>query len=292
MAARAERHENQAARTTTTLGATPRPGRTPQQIEAEAKAAAERDRQRKAQQQQQPPAQQQQQLVPVTPAPPPTAANPAALERHLADWSGPVGRLIAFNGSTGLHRTLDDDVEVLAGSKFIACLDQAAKGYIRFNDGAPPTLAMVRIGEDADIPEREALGDTDPRQWPTSTLNGQPDDPWKLQIVFPLVSCDVSGEIYAYVARGPVALNAAGDLLGRFRFHPKRHKGLLPVVEINSGTYVSKKFGPRPKPVLKITDWVQPDGSPAPSNAPPPSQLPPKSGGGTADFNDSLPDNL
>jgi hypothetical protein len=263
--------------------------RTPAQINAEQKADAERDRQRKAQPQQ-PPAQQQ--LVPVTPAAPPAPASANALERHLADWSGPAGRLLCFNGSTGIHRTLDDDVEVPAGSKFIAVLDHATKGFIRFHEGAPPSLTMVRMDEDADVPTRESLGDTDPDQWPINQLNGQPDDPWKLQIVAPLVSCDDSGELYAYVARGPVALNAVGDLLGRYRWHPKRHKGLLPVVEISSGTYQSKKFGPRPKPVLKIIDWISPDGSPAPTTALPPGKLPHKGSGATADYNDELPADL
>jgi hypothetical protein len=260
--------------------------RTPRQVQDQQQADAERDRQRKAAAQA--PPQPQQQLVKETPASLPVPASKEATERHLADWGGSAGRLVAFNGSTGIHRTLDDDVEVAAGSRFIACLDQAQKGYIRFNEGAPPTLAMVRIGEDAEVPQREELGDNDPSQWLISELNGLPDDPRKLQTLFPLVSCDDSGEIYGYVARGPVALNAASDLLGRYRWHPKRQRGLLPIVEIGSGTYVSKKFGPRPKPILKIVGWVNPDGSPALDPVTRPGQLPPK-GGATADPNDPIP---
>jgi hypothetical protein len=151
---------------------------------------------------------------------------------------------------------------------------------------------MVRLGEDADVPTRESLGETDASQWPVSDLSGQPADPWQEQITFPLIGCDANGEVYAYVARGVVGLNAARDLLGRYRWHPKRHQGLLPVVEIGSGTYTSKRFGPRPKPVLKIVSWVNPDGTPAPSTAPPPGKLPPKGGGASADFNDELPGDL
>jgi hypothetical protein len=68
---------------------------------------------------------------------------------------------------------------------------------------------MVRLGEDAEVPAPESLGDNDPKQWPTNELSGQPDDPWKEQVVFPLVGYDSSGEVYAYVARGVVGLNAA-----------------------------------------------------------------------------------
>jgi hypothetical protein len=109
---------------------------------------------------------------------------------------------------------------------------------------------------------------------------------------FPVGQCDDSGEIYGYVARGPVALTAVSDLIGRYRWHPKRHRGLLPVIELGSGTNQSKRFGPRPKPILKITAWVNPDGSPAPDPVTPPGKLPHKGGGATADFNDSLPDSL
>jgi len=269
-------------------------GRTPKQVQDEQRKLAESDRQRRAAQaqplqQRQP--QQQQQLVPMSPAPPPAPVSAEALERHLADWGGSAGRLLAFNGSTGVHRVLGDDVEIPAGSKFIAGLDQTQRGYIKFNDGAPPTLAMVRISEDAEVPERSSLGDTDASQWPISELSGQPADPWQEQLVFPLISYGTGGEVFGYVARGVVGLNAAKDLLGRFRWHPKRHQGLLPIVEIGSGTYQSRKFGPRPKPVLKIVDWVNPDGSPAPSAAPPPGKLPQK-GSSAAAFNDELPADL
>jgi hypothetical protein len=59
-----------------------------------------------------------------------------ALDRHLSEWGGRGGRLIAFNGATGIHRTLDDDVEVPSGSEFVAFLHDTQKGFIRFNSGA------------------------------------------------------------------------------------------------------------------------------------------------------------
>jgi hypothetical protein len=273
------RHQTtDAALTTTSETAKPakNPPRTPAQVQAQQQADADRGRQEK--QAQQTANLQKAGALPATvPAPAaPVPISAEARERHLADWGGTAGRLIAFNGSSGIHRTLDDDVEVPAGRKFIAVLDQCQRGYVKFNEGAPPTLAMVRLGEDTDIPAREELGDNDPAEWPINQLSGQPDDPWKLQIIFPLIGCDDDSGIFGYVARGPVALNAAGDLLGRFRYSHKRHRGLVPVIELGSGTYQSKKFGPRPKPILKIVDWVNPDGSPAPSPAPSPGKLPAK----------------
>ena len=89
---------------------------------------------------------------------------------------------------------------------------------------------------------------------------------------------DAGGELFVYVARGSVALNSVADLLGRWRRHPKRQAGLIPVIRLENGTYPSKKFGGfKPKPLLSITDWVTKDGNPPP---PPPSL--------STEMNDSL----
>jgi hypothetical protein len=187
-----------------------------------------------------------------------------ALERHLREWGGAGGRLFAFNGQTGIFRTLDDDVEVPSGTQFIAHLADTQKGFIKFNDDGPPTSVMVRLDENAKVPERDELGDNDKSKWPIG-MNGEPEDPWKPQFVIPMTLYDEGGEVYCYIARGIVAMNSAADLLGRWRFHPKRKAGLLPVIKVISSTYPSKKFGGRrPKPMLVIDSWVTPDGETPP----------------------------
>jgi hypothetical protein len=64
-------------------------------------------------------------------------------------------------------------------------------------------------------------------------------------------------------------MNSVGDLLGRWRHHPKRQDGLIPVVKIENGTYPSKRFGGlKPKPVLTIVGWVTRTGAPPPPPVP------------------------
>jgi len=82
--------------------------------------------------------QQQQLTVATTPMP---ATSEEALERHLAEWGGSPGRLFAFNGSTGIHRTLDDDVEVPGGTEFVMFLHETQKGFIKFNGPGEPPLS-------------------------------------------------------------------------------------------------------------------------------------------------------
>jgi hypothetical protein len=71
----------------------------------------------------------------------PTSAE--ARERHLADWGSSTGKLLAFNGSNGIDRVLGDDIEIPAGSKFIAGLDQTRyypvlpRCAARRGDGSP-----------------------------------------------------------------------------------------------------------------------------------------------------------
>ena len=198
----------------------------------------------------------------------PVSTSDEALDRHLAEWGGTGGRLIAFNGSTGMHRTLDDGVEMPPGTEFVAFLHETQKGFIKFNQGGPPDVRMVRIGENAEVPARDSLGDRDQRAWPVG-LSGEKQDPWKEQIAIPMARHDAGGELFVYVARGPVAMNSVGDLLGRWRHHPKRQAGLIPVVKIENGTYPSKRFGGlKPKPVLTITDWVTRTGEPPAPPAP------------------------
>jgi hypothetical protein len=198
----------------------------------------------------------------------PASTGAEALDRHLAEWGGSGGRLIQFNGSTGIHRTLDDDVEVPSGSEFVALLHETQRGFIKFNDGGPPDVRMVGISENAEAPKRETLGDHDKDAWPIG-MSGDKQDPWKEQYAVPLVCNDAGGELFVYIARGPVQMNSVGDLLGRWRWHPKRRDGFIPLIKIENGSYESKRFGGRkPKPILKIIDWVTRIGASSPAIAP------------------------
>jgi len=203
-----------------------------------------------------------QQLTIATPQVPATSEE--ALDQHLAEWGGSGGRLFAFNGSSGIHRCLDDDTEVPSGTEFIAFLHETQRGYIKFNADGPPDVRMVRIDQDAEVPERSSLGDNDPTQWPLG-LDGKKNDPWIEQFAIPMVRNDAGGELYVYVARGVVAMNAVKSLLGRWRLNPKRKEGLIPVVQVKNGTYWNKKFNAdRPKPEFEFVRWVTRTGAPPP----------------------------
>jgi hypothetical protein len=201
-----------------------------------------------------------------TTAPVPTTSE-EALDQHLAEWGGAGGRLFSFNGSTGIHRTLDDDVEVPDGTQFIAYLFQTQRGFIKFNADGPPDTVMVQIDATAKTVERSDLGDNDESLWPPGTMNGKAhEDPWKEQFAVPMARNDAGGELYVLVARGSVAMNSVSALLGRWRLHPKRQEGLVPIIQIKNSTYFNKRFNEnKPKPEYWIVGWVTRSGAPAPS---------------------------
>src|SRR6516162_5882197 len=205
-----------------------------------------------------------QEVVATSPPLVPAATSEEAIDRHLAEWGGSPGRLFAFNGSTGIHRTLDDDVEVPGGTEFVMFLHETQKGFIKFNGpGVPPTLEMVRIDQDVDAPTRDSLGDNDETKWPI--VDGKPKDPWIEQYAIRSMPNDPGGELFVYVARGIVAMLSVESLLGRSRHNPRRREGLVPVVKVDNGTYWSKRFNAdRPKPILTIVRWVTKTGAPPP----------------------------
>ena len=208
------------------------------------------------------------QQLTVAPTLVPATTSDEALEGHLAEWGGSGGRLFAFNGTSGIHRTLDDDVEVPDGTEFIAFLHETQCGFIKFNPDGPPDARMRRIDEDARAIERSTLGDNDPTEWPIG-LNGEKTDPWKEQFAVPMARNDAGGELYVLVARGVVAMNSVRNLLGRWRFHPKRREGLIPVIRVKNGTYFNKRFNAdRPKPEYVVVAWATKTGAPPPASAP------------------------
>jgi hypothetical protein len=235
--------------------------------------------------QQTPETKQQQQLTVATPQLPATSEE--ALDRHLAEWGGRGGRLFAFNGSTGIHRTLDDNVEVPDGTEFVAFLHETQKGHIKFNVDGPPDVQMVRVDQNAEVPERDTLGDNDRTKWPLD-FNGEKADPWKLQFAIPMQRHDAGGELYVLVSRGPVAMTSVENLLGRWRHHPKRKEGFIPVIRIKNSSYWNKKYKRnQPKPEYVFVTWVTKTGAPPPSPALPP-QLQQQSL--AEEMNDEIPD--
>lgn len=309
-AANTPRHPGTGAtRTSTPETATPRAGPMPEEINRRQQAAAEQATRAAAEQQ----AAARARALATSPASPampvPVETHPQsqmltgprsdeAFERHMQEMGGAGNPLLAPNLSEGNFKSGGEVVNV-DGVPFIMHTDESRKGVIRFNgEGNLPTKISIGLYEDAELPLREELGDTDQSLWEISRYSNQPVDPWQSEIVVPVVSTAPDGTIYELASRSPTALFAIRGLLDRVHRHPQRGKGLVPIVTMRIGTYKNKNLGrDMYKPVYTVVGWCTKDGS-APATKPDPITTggPGATGGpvaaragGQAEFNDQIP---
>jgi hypothetical protein len=178
------------------------------------------------------------------PAPAPVAAMvtsltaiPDSARRYLDKSAGAiVGKVIKINGQTGEIVVGDGTEKLDTDAIFIAHCDQAQVGFVNFGeDGEQPRRAMVSLFSGIDPPEREPLGDNDPKQWPVSDFTGEPRDPWVPQTVLVLQDSN-SNALYSLIASSISARNAVDGLLRQYSFFP----GEAPLVRLGVGKYMHK----------------------------------------------------
>lgn len=257
-----------AARTTTPETLTPRPAPTVKQVLAAQKPTETFDR-----------AGNRHAIVAQSPAAPlpavidefmPVPAGPrseAAFERNLMHWGGVSDPALIPNLLEGDFRTTGGEVVDVKGIVYVAHIDEAQKRWLRFHgEGVQPTIIGVGIYEDAVLPSREELGDTDPSLWERDRFRNEPTDPWQQEFRIPIVSTGTGGEIYHLTSRSKTAEYATRGLIDRYGRHPQRKKGLVPLITLSIGTYPNRKTGRDAyKPVYQIVGWVQKDGSAPPT---------------------------
>ena len=110
------------------------------------------------------------------------------------DGGGPGGPLLKFKKDE--HFILGAD-KVPEGTEFIAHPQEVRKGWSKFENKklvdektGKPVLGFV-------VPEREELGDLDPKKWPKNDA-GQPADPWVKQSFLPLENV-TTGQLVVFV---------------------------------------------------------------------------------------------
>jgi hypothetical protein len=150
--------------------------------------------------------------------------------------SGIVGELVTFspkdNGYivSSTDEKLDDDID------FIALCDQTAVGWIKYDpEGGPPTKIMGLLYDNFVMPPREELGDNDETKW-LPGLDGQPDDPWKHQILLVLQRGDTAA-LYTFSTQSKTGRRAVGNLLRHYDRMRKTHPDELPVVRLKVGGF-------------------------------------------------------
>jgi hypothetical protein len=243
---------------------------TPAEINAQQRKDAERDRQQKAQA--------------LTARPPVSTAvatpdNRTPVQAYLDEIAPAsiVGRAIRGN-KEHVFATADDGEPVPDNVDFIALCDQTMVGLIRFNgEGVPPDQKMGLLYDGFQMPNRAALGDTDPASWELG-LDGKPSDPWRHFIYLVLQRGD-TGELFTYTASSITGRRAIGNLLRHYDRMQKTHPDMYPVVRLKVGgfNHRDERVGWVNVPVFAVIGRVAKD-----SAAKPDTSL-------AADMNDRIP---
>lgn len=214
-------------------------------------------------------------LIPVKRSNVPASPSNPYLEA-ASEAGGELGRLLKF--VKGEWQTGDDTL--LEGAEFVARIDLAARGWVRFAGGKVTDQIVGKIADGFRPPARDELADNDPASWIEKDANGRPRDPWVEQWYLPLVGFE-SRELLTFVTGSKGGRAAIGGLCLIYG-NTKRDRG-LPVVALRTRSYKHKQYGRIETPELAIVGWE--GGAPAATTAIPT----PTGNAAAAELDDAIP---
>jgi hypothetical protein len=184
------------------------------------------------------------------------------------EGGGQFGKLIKFAKGEWTHK--DDQIAI--GTELVVVMDQAMRGWVRFEGGRPVEYRLGYIREGAKFADRHTLGHMDQAEWPRDK-RGDATDPWQQQHYVPMVHCE-TGELYTWVFSSHGGKQAFRDLARAYS--PYRMTKQRPVVTLQTDSYRHDTFGKIDVPLLKVERWEDSDGV----DVTPPTN---------ADMNDAIP---
>ena len=194
-----------------------------------------------------------------------------------AETGGGFGKILKF--VKGEFVVGEDPIP--EGTECIAYLDQLARAWIKFEDGAIADRRIELVASGKKLPKREDLGDIDKKKWETDDA-GTPRDPWVKQWLLPLVKVD-DQDCMVFVTSskgGNTAIGSLCNVYGR-----TKRNGMLPIIALKVRSYKHQQYGKIETPDLPIISWHQ-TGAPASTIE---TTLAPSSPDGDAEFDDSIP---
>jgi hypothetical protein len=111
-------------------------------------------------------------------------------------------------------------------------------------------------------PARHELGDLDQDAWPIG-LSGKPEDPLKDTRYTYLIDAKTA-QTFTYVCDSAGGRRPVTELKQAIMTYRAAHPRACPIVELTRTT-MPTKYGPKPRPLLKVTGWHIPAATPAPT---------------------------
>ena len=163
------------------------------------------------------------------------------------EGGGQFGKILKYVKGRWSH----GDAEVAIGTEFVALVNEAMRGDVRFQDGKPIEQRLGYIRDHAKFARRDELGFTDQSQWETDK-KGNPIDPWLPQTYLPMIHCE-SGELYCFIFRSAGAKQTFRDLCRAYS--PYRATKTLPVISLQTDRYNHPDYSSIDIPILRIERW-------------------------------------
>jgi hypothetical protein len=153
---------------------------------------------------------------------------------------GMGGTFFKFDGKDNKFVKSIDDEEIPEGSEFVVIYDQIQAGWVKFaGKGVKPERRQGCIFDGFKPPPRDTLGDDDKSFWEEG-LNGQPQDPWQLQILLPLLSTKEDGELLVFQTSNTTGRRACDNLIRMCARMQKKEPDDYPVIKLRVGGYEHK----------------------------------------------------
>jgi hypothetical protein len=208
---------------------------TSKQVLADQKQQIEHDRPKRSQQ-----------LATTRAATLPATPDPRSPRQRYLDEvapSGIVGRLVKFDGKEGKFYFDDTEEKIGDDEDFIVLADQTLAARIKFEpDQAPTRRGGLLYSPDFMLPTRDELGDDDQTEWAIGKFSGEPDDPWKEEMMLVLKRPSTM-ELLTFSTLSKTGRRAVGTLLKHYDRLQISSPGSYPVVRLKVGGYQDSRYG-------------------------------------------------
>lgn len=172
-----------------------------------------------------------------------------------------VGQLLKFSKGDWLYG--QNSSEMKPGTHLVAIMDQAAIGWIRWEDNKPSEQIMGLIVDGFQPPKRKDLGDSDESMWEIDD-QGRPRDPWQFTNTIVFRKSGLTGEdvhddanMYTFSTSSRGGLNAVGELCKAYGKNMRQRPNEYPVVElaVDSYNHPNKSYGRIKIPQFNLVGW-------------------------------------
>jgi hypothetical protein len=167
------------------------------------------------------------------------------------DMAGSHGTYLKFNGNSGEFTYGAEAEELELGTKLAVDMNSFRRGWICWVNEEVVEEIMVRV-VDGKPPEKHELTDHGPY-----VVTEERKDGWTEQAAVTLRDIE-TGKEFIFKHSSLSALRALGQLLKDFAKDYKNHPGELPIVELDTSSFIpkNKKYGKKYSPKFNIVEWV------------------------------------